>query len=200
MLRRKELALLAGLLLTLVLTPLADFTLRSAAARENVLRLHILASSDQPADQQLKYQVRDAVLQQSQTYFSPDMTLDEMEQAAAAAIPELVETANTTLAQAGSTQQATARLDKIYFGTRSYDGITYPAGFYTALQITLGEGQGKNWWCVMYPPVCLPAAKGETTPQQPGEMVELDKAPRYKMAFATVELLEKLGLHTTAEQ
>lgn len=188
--KKYEFALIAGLLLSLVITPAADFAKRCDDSTNSVLRLHILANSNSPADQRLKYIVRDSILEQTADIFSGEMTMQQMEQAAQEAIPQIEQAANAVLSSNGSSQRATASVKRLYFGTRSYNGIIFPAGNYEAVQVLIGEAGGKNWWCVMYPPMCLPAAAADKDREL--DIKSLDTKPRYKMAFATVELAEKL--------
>ena len=188
--KRHELALTAGLLLALIITPIADFAKSCDSTTDKVLRLHILANSDSGYDQSLKYLVRDEIIKETASDFSGEMSLEQMEQTAAQSLNKIEEIANRTLQQKGSTQHATAKMTKLHFGTRSYNGIIFPAGSYEAVQVVLGDGRGKNWWCVMYPPMCLPAAAKEQNTQQ--EILNLQEKPRYKMAFATVEFAQKL--------
>lgn len=133
----------------------------SAAQRqlsENVLRLHILANSDSVQDQTLKMQVRDALLLQAPQLFQNANSIEEAKIQAAQALPQLEELCEQEMRRHGVDAQAHASLEYTYFTTRDYDGFSLPAGYYDAIRIRLGEGQGENWWCVMYPPLCLSTA------------------------------------------
>ena len=128
---------------------------------EKVIRLHVIANSDTEADQALKLQVRDAILPAAEEIMkqAPDMA-----HAAAAletALPELEKTAEGTLAQNGCTYSVTAALGWENYPTRVYDTFTMPAGRYVSLRLTIGEGSGQNWWCVVFPPLCNAASSEE---------------------------------------
>ncbi len=126
--------------------------------REELIRLHVVANSDSEADQAVKLQVRDAVMESLQTAMAD---LGDIEQAKAYIqqnIPKIQSLANSVLAQAGFDSEAAVTLCKETFDKRVYDTFTLPAGVYESLRITIGEGEGKNWWCVVFPSLCLPAA------------------------------------------
>ena len=123
---------------------------------ENVIRLHVVAHSDSQEDQQVKLLVRDALNRQ----LAPAMA--ELSNAEAAKaylqeqLPQLEEVANGVLTAKGYSYRATVTLQKEAFTTRHYDTFSLPAGVYDALRITIGEGQGQNWWCVVFPRLCMP--------------------------------------------
>ncbi len=158
--------------------------------RKSVLRLHILAHSDSPADQQLKIKVRDALLTKGGHLLQGADTKEQAESLARQHLLALTQIAEQTLRENGCQQTVTCRLAQTYFNTRTYETVTLPAGDYTALQVVIGEGNGKNWWCVMFPNLCIPAA---TKPQSPDsyftpEQTDLvENEPRYQVRFKTVE-------------
>lgn len=198
--RRLDAALCLGLLIAMLLTPLAGFGQRCGEVRQEVLRLHILANSDSPADQAVKLRVRDAVLEATGELFSSAGTLEEAEAAARENLPAIEAAAREALAEAGYGYPVRAELVNDRFSTREYDqGITLPAGEYRALRLSIGEGQGKNWWCVMFPPICVPAVAEQEDEGQDGEGWEalkdiraLNEEPHYHLGFAVVEWLEGL--------
>ncbi len=151
-----ELGVGLGLALTFVLTALADWHQRTAArVRADTIRLHILANSDTWDDQLLKLQVRDAVLEQVTAATQYAETKQQAVQTLRTAMPDLQRTAQRTLRHAGSSQQVQCRLEEIPFAARRYSGFWLPAGTYTALRIELGSAQGHNWFCVLYPALCV---------------------------------------------
>ncbi|MDE6784215.1 MAG: stage II sporulation protein R [Ruminococcus sp.] len=127
--------------------------------RHSVLRLHILAESDGEYDQQLKLKVRDRLLESG--IFEECSSLSDAEKTAEEKIPEIIRTAESVLRENGCELPVTAEIADVCFDTRVYGEITMPAGEYRALQVKIGSAQGKNWWCVMYPPLCLPAVCDE---------------------------------------
>ena len=193
---RLELAALIGLVITLGVSSVTGFMQDCAELRQEVLRIHILADSDQEPDQAVKLQVRDAVLEAINQDFSGDGTLEGTIACLEGEMDRIEETANEVLAEAGMPYQAKAELTEMYFTTREYerDGSTFsmPAGRYQALRITLGSGEGHNWWCVAYPPMCIDAAvEGEAAVVEQ-EILELEQTPVYKPKLALVEWVESL--------
>jgi len=124
---------------------------------EELIRLHVVANSDSQADQTVKLQVRDAVVESLQMAMT---NVGDMEQAKAYLeenLPKIQAVADSVLAQAGFDTEAVVTLCREAFDTRFYDTFTLPAGVYESLRITIGEGEGKNWWCVVFPTLCIPA-------------------------------------------
>ena len=193
---RLELAALIGLVITLGVSSVTGFMRDCAELRQEVLRIHILADSDQEADQAVKLQVRDAVLEAINQDFSGDGTLEGTIACLEGEMDRIEETANEVLAEAGMLYQAKAELTEMYFTTREYerDGSTFsmPAGRYQALRITLGSGEGHNWWCVAYPPMCSDAAVEGQAAVVEQEILELEQTPVYKPKLALVEWVESL--------
>lgn len=132
-----------------------------SALAGQVLRLHVVANSDSDSDQTLKLAVRDAILAQA----SPLMeNLSDPQQAEAALTPHLEELARAgqqVLEQAGCNHSVSVCLDTLWFPTRNYDSFSLPAGNYRALRVVIGEGKGQNWWCVVFPPLCLASVTEE---------------------------------------
>lgn len=124
---------------------------------EELLRLHVVADSDSQEDQAVKLRVRDAVIES----ISGDLAkLSDIDQARAYIeenLPKIQQCANDALKALGCDETAVATLKGEVFDTRYYDTFTLPAGVYDALRITIGEGEGKNWWCVAFPTLCVPA-------------------------------------------
>lgn len=125
---------------------------------DGVLRLHVIANSDSQADQTVKLKVRDAVLEVVNGHLDPSMTKQQAREVLGGQLEELEEVANRVLRQEGMTDVATVTLGREEYPTREYETFTLPAGVYDSLKITIGSGQGKNWWCVVFPSLCLPAA------------------------------------------
>lgn len=151
-----ELGVGLALALAIVLTVSADWHQRTAAqVRADTLRLHILANSDTLDDQLLKLQVRDAVLAALPPAVTEAATLDEAAAALQYALPALQHAADTALHRAHSPQTARLRLEQWNFAARDYGSFTLPGGAYTALRIELGEARGRNWFCVLYPALCV---------------------------------------------
>lgn len=193
--KRMEAALLAGLILSLVITIGADFAADCAAVRGQVLRLHVLAASDSALDQSNKLAVRDALLLESGELFATANGVEEAIALTQNNLEQMKKAAEETLRSRGCNAGVTVTLCDEAFTTRVYEKGTLPAGQYHSLKVTIGEGEGRNWWCVMYPPLCIPTAVAPDPAQQ--QVDELDDRPGYRMGFALVELWEmaaqKLG-------
>ena len=123
---------------------------------EELIRLHVVANSDTSEDQELKLLVRDAVITSLRQALADVQETQQAKEYLKENLPKLQELANKTLDAAGSTQRAVVTLCREGFPTRQYDTFSLPAGVYEALRITIGEGEGKNWWCVVFPSFCLP--------------------------------------------
>ena len=155
-LRRLEIALLIGLAAALAWGAWSLGTQRQLADR--VVRLHVLANSDSQADQALKLKVRDRILEVAEPLLEDSSDREEAEIALTAALPQLEQAAEAEIAAAGYDYSVTARLEETEFPTREYDGFALPAGEYLALRVVIGAGEGQNWWCVVFPPLCAAAS------------------------------------------
>ena len=148
-----EVALLIGLMVSLAWGCWADRTQRELA--DQVLRLHVLANSDSEADQALKLKVRDSVLQKAEEILDGCPDRETAEARLSAALPEIEGAARQRIAAEGADEAVTAELRPTVFPTKEYEDFTLPAGEYLALRVVIGEGEGHNWWCVMYPNLCF---------------------------------------------
>ena len=156
--RHIEAAAALGLAFAVLLGGTQETAATLAAMREDVLRLHILAQSDRDEDQARKLAVRDVLLERSAEWFAGCGTAAEAAAAARAHREDICRTARGVLHALGREETVSAEVVEMPFDTRVYDSFTMPAGEYTALRVIIGEGRGHNWWCVMYPPLCLPGA------------------------------------------
>ena len=197
-LRRWELALLLGLALAALLGARLDGA--QGALADKVLRLHVLANSDSQADQALKLQVRDAVLEQAEGLLAGAEDRSEAEAILAAHLPSLAAAGVEAVGAAGYSYPVTASLEEsCWFPTRVYEDFALPAGRYTALRVEIGAGAGRNWWCVVFPPLCLGSVSetAEETAAQAG-LTEREVAllaggeGEYQIKFRAVELVEEL--------
>ncbi|MDD4850307.1 MAG: stage II sporulation protein R [Gemmiger sp.] len=153
--------LAAGFLLTLVATLLCwRYQAACQAVCRDTLRLHILANSDSMADQALKLSVRDAILAELAPVMAGAADKTQAIGQVQAALPALRRAALRTLQAAHSTQTVTLRVEQQHFAAKTYAGFALPAGVYTALRVELGQGAGHNWFCVLYPALCVGAAEG----------------------------------------
>jgi len=128
---------------------------------DSVIRLHILANSDSEEDQALKLIVRDRLLKEGENLFPKVSSREEAEQILLQNLPRLQNAARETVALEGYCYPVALSLQNCGFETRQYDGFSLPKGDYLSLQVVIGAGEGRNWWCILYPPLCLSAAGKE---------------------------------------
>lgn len=191
--RKLEISLFCGLVISILLS-IISFGASCGEIRQDVLRMHVIANSDSVEDQAVKLKVRDAVLEAGEDLFDGTMTAEGAEQVLERDIERLQNAAQTVLTENGFDYGVRVEIGKDYFNTRTYDGeVTLPAGEYEAVRVILGEGKGQNWWCVMFPPMCLPAAEADTEISDVLTKNEEDVVksnPKYEARFKIVELFE----------
>ena len=181
----------------LLLYNIASFAHQCEEIREDVIRLHILANSDSEEDQELKLKVRDAILEEGNELFDGSVTKENATEKLEPQLANLQKIAEKIIAENGSDYGATVTLATEYFDTRCYqDEITLPAGKYLALKIILGEGKGHNWWCVMFPSLCLPAAEKTDSEAledvfSANEIKTVSRSEKFEVRFKIVETIEK---------
>ena len=192
---RIEISLLVALIICGVLN-INAFSQQCESIREKMLRMHVIANSDSEEDQQLKLKVRDVVLSAGKEAFDGSVTAIEAKEKITPYIDYLENTALETIKNEGFDYNVKITVEKEYFNTRTYENsVTLPAGYYTAVKVILGEGKGQNWWCVMFPPMCLPTAVAECeisdvlTDDETEIVTETDK---YKFRFKIIEILEEI--------
>lgn len=163
--------------------------------RDKMLRMHVVANSDSVEDQNLKLKVRDAVLLKGKEIFDGSVTTEEAEEKIKPQIADLEKTALSVIKNEGFDYDVNITVQKDYFKTRTYDNsVTLPAGYYTAVKVIIGEGNGKNWWCVMFPPMCLPAANAECEIDDVLNSEEtniVSNGNKYKLKFKIIEIYEE---------
>ena len=169
----------------------------------SVFRLHIRANSNSPEDQATKLAVRDALLPFTSELFADCEGLSDAVRVAEDERDAITSHINSSLSDLGADYGAKIRIGKEDFPERNYAGEVYPAGEYTALIVELGEGTGDNWWCVLFPSLCLSAVKKEealevglTASQFESITASSDekseKVPKYRLKFRFLELVEEL--------
>ena len=154
-LRKWEIALLLALCFTLLTGTWAGAA--SSRVSEGLVRLHVIAASDDATEQAIKLDVRDAVL----SYLEPKLASAADIAGAEALIEANLEGIAAAAESAAQGREVNVTLGEEYYPTREYDTFSLPAGRYQSLRVTLGEGAGHNWWCVVFPPLCLTAAESE---------------------------------------
>lgn len=187
-LKRWECALLIGLACAMLWA--SALGAEQDALADQVVRLHVVANSDSEADQALKLRVRDAVLAEAAPYLT-GLDRQEALETLEARLPALAAAAAQVVGEQGYDYPVTVSLQEERFPTKRYDDFALPAGEYMALRVQLGSGGGHNWWCVVFPPLCMGSVE---------ETAELDDRDRalitgenqgYVVKFRAMELWEE---------
>ena len=183
------LSILTAMLIVAALPTEADAEIYS-----DTLRLHILAASDSDEDQALKLAVRDKILTEYSEELSGVAALEDARATLEARLPDIIATAQDVVIASGYDYTVTASLGEEWYDTRDYGELSLPRGVYTSLIIRIGEGEGRNWWCVMYPPMCLDLAtdapSDDWTSGYTGEELSLISG-KYRVKFKLLELISE---------
>lgn len=186
---------------TILLTINASLQQKNIA--DNVLRLHITADSNSPYDQLVKLTVRDFILKNYGFIFSDCSSFDSAKKVAEKYTPQIQKDVSQELEKFSKSYPVTVTVGEFSFPIKNYGEVTLPAGKYTALNISLGSGSGRNWWCVMYPPLCLTSGTVVTDKESLDKLKETLSAQEYafvtnsdslniKMKFKITEIIERL--------
>ena len=194
--QKRTLALVLLIVSALTVSVCAALQAQQQRMSEKIIRLHVVANSDSSADQAVKLHVRDAVLAAARQALQG---AGDPQQAIAQALPQLEAAANAALAAQGSRETARVSFRRELFPTRDYDTFSLPSGVYRSLRVTIGAGGGHNWWCVIFPSLCVPATAdgfvqaaeaGGFTRAEIGLMTQADEG--YVLKFRSLELLQAL--------
>ncbi len=185
-----------ALIAALLISALLGFKIsgEQEALSERVVRLHVEANSDSESDQKLKLKVRDAILEA----LSEKLSNTESADAAAIIIEENLDgveaAARAVVAAEGYSYEVAARLSTEEFPTRDYETFSLPAGNYKSLRVTIGDGEGRNWWCVVFPPICTEAVVDWELMGLSDSQVMLitGEAEGYAIKFRALEILAKI--------
>jgi stage II sporulation protein R len=187
-----------GLLLAFIMTVLLSFTGLTAGCEDisnRVLRLHVLANSDSAEDQALKLKVRDRILTECSGMMDAVKNKDQAEAAVKDRLNQIEAAAADEIKKQGYDYPVSVELTNMYFSTREYNTVTMPAGNYDALRVTIGKAEGHNWWCVIYPAMCLPAAE---EPKELDDVLNQNQLQivegkgDFEVKFKSVEIYEEL--------
>ena len=162
--------------------------------QQKMIRLHVIANSDSDADQALKLHVRDAVLHRAEDILRQSADMTEARARLRNSLPDIGDAAAQELAAQGSGYSVSVSLEETEFPLKTYDGFALPAGEYMALRVVIGAGEGRNWWCVVYPPLCT---SGVETAQEAAALSDDDSlmtgdGTGYVLRFRSLELWERL--------
>lgn len=178
-----------------VIFSICSFAKTSEEIRSDVLRLHVIANSDSSVDQNLKLRLRDYILEEGEDIFDGSVNVENAVKKIEPKLTELENSAETFVKNAGFDYDVKITLSNEYFTTRTYESVTLPAGKYLALRVVIGSGEGHNWWCVMFPPMCVPAAdkKDEIENVFTDKEIKLvESKPKYEPRFKVVEIYEQI--------
>jgi stage II sporulation protein R len=168
----------------------------SSAEQGGILRLHVIANSDSPEDQRIKLLVRDAIME----YESPTLVNSKNSEQARAELMRsgsgILNEAERVLREEGADYGVQLEIGDYEFPRREYDGVVFPKGNYSAMRVVLGEGSGKNWWCVMFPPLCVIDA-GD--PKQQEALEKYRKTGTVEFESLIVKLIDYLKQNKKAE-
>ncbi len=194
LLKRIEISIAFALIIS-VIFGVMSFADTAEQIRSEVLRLHVIAASDSEEDQKLKLEVRDAVLEEGAELFNGSVNIDNAVERITPQINTLTETAKRVVSEYGFDYDVEITIDKEHFNTRTYESVTLPAGKYLSLIVRIGEGKGKNWWCVMFPPMCLSAADDDAVLKSvlnKNEIKLVTSSPKFEPRFKVIEIFENI--------
>ena len=187
--------IIASALLVLCITLIVAVvpTEAEGAIYEDTVRLHILANSDTKEDQELKLKIRDDILCEFSGELTALNSTDEAKESLSLLLPEIEEFAKQRVSYYGYEYKVRVSLGTEWYDTRKYDDLTLPKGYYTSLKIIIGEGEGKNWWCVMYPPMCVDIAtekapRDDAIKKYTSSEINLISSKRYNAKFKILEV------------
>lgn len=189
-----EKSFLMGLIISILLQ-VTLFSGQCESISNKVLRLHILANSNSSEDQSLKLKVRDKILECSSNIFENVQDKNNAEKVAADQLETIKQIAQQEIYDQGFDYKVHVELTNMHFNTRHYNEVTLPAGNYDAVRVLIGEGKGKNWWCVMFPPMCLPAAEKSEELEDvlsEDEMNLVSNHSKYEVRFKLVDWFEEV--------
>ncbi len=188
-----EISILFGLI-TAILMSFFGCLKQTENLEKNVLRLHILANSNSKEDQNVKLKVRDEILKNFD-FNTYNNDINKSKQKIRSELKEIEAVAKKTLKKEGFDDSVKASLEKTYFDTREYKDFSMPAGVYDALKIEIGNAKGKNWWCVMVPSMCVPAASEKQkaiNTFNDGEKDLITKGNKTEIRFKSIEIFKNI--------
>ena len=194
MLSTRVKALISGFIIS-VLISFTGFFNQCECISDKIFRLHIIANSDCKFDQDLKLKVRDRILNDFGSKFKNVEDLTYVEKLTEENIENIKKAALDEIRANGYDYPVEVYMTRMYFNTRTYGDISMPAGIYDALRIVIGRGRGKNWWCVMFPPMCVPAAQGKdelSTVLSKEEIKILENKKEYDFKFKILEIFSAI--------
>ncbi len=180
---------IVALLITTMLIAILP-TERDSAIYEDTIRLHILANSNSDNDQSVKLKIRDKILEKYSHLLKSDKSIVEAKSDIAGYLESIERDCQNWLSEMDISYGVKATLEDEWYDTRDYEDFSLPCGYYTSLKIELGCAEGKNWWCVMYPPMCLDIATDNAKEYTDSEKALISKNG-YNIKFKILEIVSK---------
>lgn len=179
-------------LIIVLASTLSPIVAMSEDVSTKVFRLHILANSNEDFDQQLKLKVRDRILIETKDLYQSCNSVDEAIKITQDNLDFIEDTAQRVVVFYGYDYDVEVEITKEYFNTRFYDSFTMPAGIYNCLKINIGEAKGKNWWCVMFPSVCISGCTDDFAKSLNQDEIDMICSKGYVIRFKAVEIYENI--------
>lgn len=175
----------SGIILLIILVLSANYVLaeQEKPLADSVFRLHVIANSDTAEDQALKIEVKDEIVAMMQNEFGDLNDAGQAREKAVKIIPRIKKKAETVINDQGYDYPVEVHVGEYEFPAKSYGNLVFPGGEYQALRIVIGEGQGKNWWCVLFPPLCMVSSSDKG--------LSIDSSEEAQVSFKCLELLPK---------
>ncbi len=183
----------------------------SAHISESVFRLHVIANSNNTQDQNLKYLVRDKLIEYMNSLAKNCKSKEDIITLAHLHLPEFEEIAKSVVLENGFDYDVNVEIGHFDFPTKNYGDISLPAGFYDAIRVKIGKAEGKNWWCVMFPPLCFVDVTSGIVPEESKELLHeklsdeefyliSQNSPEIKFKFKLLELFSTISNTLTAKK
>lgn len=191
--KKTEIVILSSIIFSIILSSYLIFFNKYDKLIDDVIRIHILANSNSKEDQILKYQVKDNISSKIFELLSGAKTKENARNIILNNLDYISEISKNVIIDNGYCYDADVSLTKSYFLTRRYDDFVLPAGKYDALKVVIGEGRGKNWWCVAFPPMCSPIYNNKSDDEEIlgyDQLKMIENPCEYK--FAIVELITNI--------
>lgn len=169
---KKYILLLIVSVLFLLLSAYSYVNAVSNNLADSVFRLHVIANSDSKEDQELKYKVRDKLIEYMNSLTNDINSKEEVIEIAKAHLEDFKEIALNVVKENGYNYDVNVEIGNFSFPTKTYGDISFPAGFYDALKVEIGKAEGQNWWCVMFPPLCFVDVTSGVVPEESKENLE----------------------------
>lgn len=203
---KKYILLLIVSVLFLLLSAYSYVNAVSNNLSNSVFRLHVIANSDSEEDQDLKYKVRDRLIEYMNTLTNDMNSKEEVIEIAKAHLENFKEIAQNVVKENGYNYDVNVEIGNFSFPTKTYGDISFPAGFYDALKVEIGKAEGQNWWCVMFPPLCFVDVTSGVVPEESKENLEENLGDEeyelisdaendsiLNVKFKIIELFESIG-------